>query len=107
MAYERTRPLGNMTGTLTLDVYFSKKYYGTLTGNTTINLNGMDEGAVISLYVIQDATAGRTLTITPAAGGANVVIGPSAAISAVAAKTSKLTITRIGGIYRIEIIAQA
>jgi hypothetical protein len=67
----------------------------------------MDEGAVISLYVTQDATAGRTLTITPAAGGANVVIGPSTAISAVAAKMSLLTIARVGGIYRIQIIAQA
>lgn len=96
-----------MTGTLTLKTYTSSKWYGTLTGNTTINLDGMDEGKVISLIVKQDATAGRTLTITAAAGGANIVVGPSTAISAVAAKSSKVTISRINSIYYVEIIAQA
>lgn len=107
MAFERTRPLGNMTGTITLATYSSSKWYGTLTGNTTINLTGMDEGKVISLIVLQDATAGRTLTITALTGGANVVLGPSAAISAVAAKYSKLTISRVNNRLFIEIIAQA
>ena len=96
-----------MTGTITLSTYTSNKWYGTLTGNTTINFNGMDEGKVISLIVLQDATAGRTLTITPLTGGANIVVGPSTAISAVAAKSSKLTISRINNRLYVEIIAQA
>ena len=107
MAIERTRPLGNMTGTITLSTYTSSKWYGTLTGNVTLNLQGMDEGKVISLYVTQDATAGRTLTIPAAGGGANQVVGPATAISAVAAKTSKVVIAKIGNIYRVEIYAQA
>jgi hypothetical protein len=107
MAFERTRSLGNMTGAITLDGHFSTKFYGTLTGNTTVTFTGMDEGKVVTLRVIQDATAGRTLAITAAAAGANIVVGPSTAISAVAAKTSLLTIMKLGGIYIVQIIAQA
>jgi|SRR6187402_2639825 len=104
---KRTSPLV-LTGTVPISLYQGKtKYYGTLTGNTTLVLNGMDEGDVLFLWVTQDATAGRTLTIPAGPGGANQVIGPSTAISAVAAKTSMVTITRIGGIHRIQIIAQA
>jgi len=106
----RVKPLlnssGATSGAITINTNFGKKYYGTLTGNVTLTLFGMNSGDICSLWLTQDATAGRTLTITPASGGANKVLGPSTAISAVAAKTSKVVIALINGVYNIEIIAQ-
>jgi hypothetical protein len=114
MAYSvepRVKPLlnssGLASGAITVQTAFGRKYWATLVGNTTLTLNNMNEGDVISLWITQDGTGSRTLTITQAAGGANIVIGPSTAIASAAGKVSKVVIAKVRGVYNIEIIAQA
>lgn len=94
------------TGGVEFDTRFSQKARTTLTGNVTLTLVGMDEGDIVSLWLTQDGTGTRTLTITAAAGGANVVLGPSTAIASTAGDSSKVVIVRVGGIYYVEIIAE-
>lgn len=108
--HERVKQLvnssGAVSGAISVNTNWGKKYYGTLVGNVTLTLTGFNNGEIVSLWLTQDATAGRTLTINPASGGANVVLGPDGAISAVAAKTSKVVIAKISNVYYIEITAQ-
>jgi hypothetical protein len=114
MAYAvnpRVKPLANSSGVasgaITVQTAFGRKYYATLVGNITLTLNNMDEGNIISLWLTQDGTGSRTFTLTAAAGGANIIIGPSTAIASAAGKTSKVVIAKIRGVYMVEIIAQA
>lgn len=96
-----------LSGTYTVATnYFYSKFYGTLTGNTTLVIPGLDEGKVISFWLKQDGTGSRTLTLPAGPNGTNIVLGPSTAIASAAGKTSKVVIARIGGINHIEIIAQ-
>lgn len=76
-----------------------------MTGNVTLTLNNVGEGDVISLWLTQDGAGSRTFTLTAAAGGANIVIGPDAAIATAAGKTSKVVISKIRNVYNLEIIA--
>lgn len=107
----RVKPIinasGVTSGTITINAAFGKKYYGTLVGNVTLNIVTMNEGDIVSLWITQDGTGSRTLTITPTAVAANIVIGPSTAIASAAGKVSKVVIAKIKGVYNIEIIAQA
>ena len=114
MAYAvepRVKPLlnssGAASGAITVQTAFGRKYYATLVGNVTLTLNNMNEGDIISIWLTQDATGSRTFTLTPAAGGANIVIGPDTEIASAAGKVSKVVIAKIRGIYNLEIIAQA
>lgn len=111
MANQRVKRLlnssGATSGAISVNTAFGKKFFGVLTGNVTLTLVTMNEGDVISLWVYQDATGSRTLTINPSSGGANIVIGPSTAIASAANKASKVVIAKINNVYNIEIIAQA
>ena len=114
MAYgkePRLKPLinssGASSGAITVSTAFGRKYQAVLTGNVTLTLNNVGEGDVISLWLTQDGTGSRTFTLTPASGGANIIIGPATAIASAAGKTSKIVIAKIRGVYNVEIIAQA
>lgn len=96
---------GVASGAVTVSTAFGRKYQSILVGNMTLTLNNMDEGDIISLWLTQDGTGSRTFTLTPTTVGANVVIGPDAAIASVAGKTSKVVIAKIRGVYFLEIIA--
>lgn len=98
---------GATSGAISVNTVFGKKFFGTLTGNVTLTLVSMNEGDIISLWITQDATGSRTLTINPAPAGANIVIGPATAIASAAGKVSKVIVAKINGIHNIEIIAQA
>ena len=98
---------GATSGAIFLNTVFGKKWFGTMTGNVTLSLISMNEGDIVSLWLTQDGTGSRTLTINPAGGGANIVIGPSTAIASAAGKVSKVVISKINNVHNIEIIAQA
>lgn len=112
MAYPvepRLKPLlnasGVASGAVTVSTGLGRKYQSILVGNMTLTLNNMNEGDVVSLWLTQDGTGSRTFTLTPTAVGANIIIGPDAAIASAAGKTSKVVISKIRGIYNLEIIA--
>ncbi len=111
MANQRVKRLlnssGATSGAITVNTVFGKKFYGTLTGNVTLTMYSMNEGDVVSFWLTQDGTGSRTLTINPASGGANIVIGPSTAIASAAGKVSKVVVAKINNVHNIEIIAQA
>lgn len=96
---------GIASGAVTVQTALGRKYQAILVGNMTLTLNNMDEGDIISLWLTQDGTGSRTFTLTPTTVGANIVIGPNAAIASAAGKTSKVVIAKIRGIYNLEIIA--
>ncbi len=63
---------GNVTGTVTIDWSKGDTQKITLTGNTTLSFSNVTAGAYLTLWVVQDATGGRTLafpTGTKYAGG--------------------------------------
>lgn len=95
------------TGAVSFDTRFAKKAATTLTGNVTLTLGGMDNGDIMTIWARQDATGGRTFTITAAAGGANVVVGPATGINATASTTTKIVIANVNGIYNVEWVGGA
>ena len=101
MAEPRLRILAG-TGAVTFDTRFGSKAATTLTGNVTLTLNGMYNGKVVTIWAKQDATGGRTFTITAGPGGANVVIGPSTGINVTASATTKIVIANINGVYNMQ-----
>lgn len=106
MAEQRLRPLSG-SGAVAFNTRFAKKASATLTGNVTLTLAGMtNNGKNVSLWVKQDATGGRTLTITPASGGANVMVGPSTDIEDAAGLSSKIDIALVNGVYNIGITVE-
>lgn len=111
MSKQRVKRLQNnsgvTSGAITVQTTFGKKFFGTMTGNITLTMYSMDEGDVVSFWLTQDATGSRTLTINPAAGGPNIIIGPSTAIASAAGKVSKVVVAKINNVHNIEIIAQA
>lgn len=78
--------LGNMTGTVNLDLDSIKEVnaFGTLTGNTTLTTSNVPPSGLVSvtLYVKQDGTGGRSLTFpgTPVflnGGDGSIASGPN------------------------------
>jgi hypothetical protein len=51
------------TGTVTLDGSASNVFILTLTGNLTLTMNNIQVGATYIIYLIQDATGSRTITL--------------------------------------------
>ena len=92
----RIKTLPGAAGSYAWDTRFDKRAVSTLTGNVTYAVGGMDDGDSATLFVTQDATAGRTLAFTFASGLTAVVLGADTAISAVAAKTTRVSLTRAG-----------
>lgn len=90
------------TGNVTFDVRFATKAFATLTGNVTLELDGIDDGEEVSIWVAQDATGGRTLTITPPAGGSVVVLGASQSIDSAASQRSRIKIAYVDGNYFVQ-----
>jgi hypothetical protein len=60
--------LGNVTGSITLDANAGTKFYGTLTGNVTVNAENLKSGQQIDFEFRQDATGGRTISWNAAFG---------------------------------------
>jgi len=106
MAEQRLKTLTG-TGSVTFNTRFAKKAATTLTGNVTLALQGMDNGDIITIWAKQDATGSRTFTITAAAAGANVVVGPATGINATASTTTKIVIANVNGIYNVEWVGGA
>ncbi|SHH06484.1 hypothetical protein [Bradyrhizobium erythrophlei] len=55
-------PLGNLTGTVTIDGNTGSRFVGTLVGNVTIATTNMKPGQVLELSFVQDATGSRTVS---------------------------------------------
>lgn len=106
MAEQRLKILAG-TGSVTFDTRFASKAATTLTGNVTLALAGMSPGKVVTIWAKQDGTGSRTFTITAAAGGANVVVGPATGINATASTTTKIVIANVNGIYNVEWVGGA
>lgn len=107
MAEQRLKILAG-TGAVIFDTRFATKAATTLTGNVTLTLSGMTtSGKIVTIWAKQDATGGRTFTITAAAGGANVVVGPSASINVTASATTKIVIANVNGVYNVEWVGGA
>jgi hypothetical protein len=51
------------SGTVTLDGSASNVFILTVTGNLTLNMNNIQVGATYIIYLIQDATGSRTITL--------------------------------------------
>lgn len=58
--------LGNLTGSVTIDLNHGSVQTGTLTGNVTFTLPSVASGTTehLTLILTSDATAGRAVTIT-------------------------------------------
>lgn len=54
--------LGNMTGAVTIDASLGSRFYGTLTGNVTIDISNLKDGQPVEIIPVQDATGGRTVS---------------------------------------------
>jgi hypothetical protein len=105
MAEPRVRKLPG-TGDVIFDTRFSKKAFLALIGNVNLTFDGIDEGDEISLWITQDATGNRTLTIVPPDGVTMVVVGTSDAIASAASTASKMVVALIESVFYIEITAQ-
>lgn len=102
MDEQRLKTLSPTTGAVTWNTRFSKKAFLPITGNVTLSLDGMTyNGKGVELFVKQDATGGRTLTITAAPGGANVTIGSATGLNATANATTKVIINIVNGVFNI------
>jgi len=55
---------GNLTGAVTIDMKKGTRQKGTLTGNVTITISNPSEGEVLELFLLQDATGGRTISFS-------------------------------------------
>jgi hypothetical protein len=55
---------GNLTGSVTIDMNKGTRQKGTLTGNVTITISNPSEGEALELFLIEDATGGRTISFT-------------------------------------------
>lgn len=79
---------GNVSGAITLDLTTASAFSMTLTGNTTVTFTGAQANRVTyaTLRITQDATGGRTLTVT----GARYSYGAAPVLSSTAGKTDKL-----------------
>jgi hypothetical protein len=55
---------GNLTGAITIDMNKGTRQKGTLTGNVTITISNPSEGEALELFLLQDATGGRTISFT-------------------------------------------
>lgn len=98
MASYKFQVLPGTAGTWPVDTRFIKNGMATLTGNVVYDFNALKDGDSFILVVTQDATAGRTLGLVFDTGMTTVVLGADTAISAVAAKATKVLITRAGNI---------
>jgi hypothetical protein len=56
---------GNITGSVTINMKKGSRQKATLTGNVTLNFSNPVEGQALELFLIQDATGGRTISFTP------------------------------------------
>jgi len=55
---------GNLTGAVTIDCKKGTRQKGTLTGNVTITISNPSEGEALELFLLQDATGGRTISFS-------------------------------------------
>jgi len=55
---------GNLTGSVTINASNGTRQKGTLTGNVTITLSNPVEGRTLELFLLQDATGGRTISFS-------------------------------------------
>ena len=85
--YEFAYSLGNITGTLAIDLQDGTYQYGTATGNITLSNTTISNNPAtgkawfLTLEITQDGTGGRTLTLGSAyktAGGATLVLSTAA-----------------------------
>ena len=53
--------LGNISGSVTIDASTGCRFYGTLTGNVTIDVSNLKDGQPLEMIFMQDATGGRTV----------------------------------------------
>jgi hypothetical protein len=56
---------GNITGSVTINMKNGVRQKATLTGNVTLDFSNPVEGQALELFLIQDATGGRTISFTP------------------------------------------
>jgi len=88
--------LGNISGTLSVNVAQGSIFSGTVTGNITLNQNNFTNfgtGQSVTIILIQDSTGGRTLTSNlKYAGGANV-------LSTAPGACDTITVTNFGGAF--------
>jgi hypothetical protein len=93
---ENSVPLGNISGTLSVNVALGSIFSGTVTGNITLNQDNFTNfgtGQSVTIILIQDGTGGRTLTSNlKYAGGANV-------LSTAAGACDTITVTNFGGAF--------
>lgn len=70
---------GNLGATYTLPATGLQEVWATatLTANTTITINGLAAGCRFRLFLIQDATGGRTVTITDGTNTVPVTMSPT------------------------------
>jgi hypothetical protein len=54
--------LGNLSGAVTLDASTGSRFYGTMTGNVTIDVSNLKNGQPIEIVLMQDATGNRTVS---------------------------------------------
>ena len=55
---------GNLSGNVTIDCKKGTRQKGTLTGNVTITISNPSEGEALELFLLQDATGGRTISFS-------------------------------------------
>ena len=84
------------TGTLALDWRYGGCLHVRLTGNLTITVQNVPDGASGTVLVEQDGTGSRTLTIANNFSATNRVIGSVTSINPTANKYSTLTYKRFG-----------
>jgi len=53
--------LGNISGSVTIDASTGCRFYGTLTGNVTIDVSNLKDGQPLEIILVQDATGSRTV----------------------------------------------
>ncbi len=100
MANQRVKSFTG-TGAVTVNIRFNSIFTTTLTGNTTLTIQGLPNGGMVEIYAKQDATGGRTFTIAAAPGGANVNIGTATAVNATANATTKIIIRKVNNVHNI------
>lgn len=54
--------LGNISGAVSIDADTGVRFYGTMTGNVTIDVSNIKDGQGIEIVLIQDGTGGRTVS---------------------------------------------
>lgn len=53
--------LGNISGSVTINASTGCRFYGTLTGNVTIDVSNLKDGQPLEIILVQDATGSRTV----------------------------------------------